>query len=137
MKQYWNAQNALRPLPATTEKGFALIMEKFGLPNDEEGRKQLHYLNPNLYVPEKDYQQWKKELADIKAEIVRQNKNPDFFRGAVRYEFYNQEYHYSDDDKNILDALGLTVEEVNENEELCKIYNEERRKFLVAMGEIA
>lgn len=114
---------------AFSDKQLAEMMQKFGLPNDKTGYAQIVSLGGGCYIMRKDIPAWKEMSKRHEDEIKAMRKDRKELKKALIYEFQNHESQFYRDDETILSCVGLTLEEVNNDEELTTIYNAAWREF--------
>ena len=114
---------------AFSDKQLAEMMQKFGLPNDKTGYAQIVSLGYGCYIMRKDIPAWEEMSRRHEEEIKAMRKERKELKKALIYEFQNHEAQFNRDDEVILGCVGLTLEEVNHDKELTKVYNEAWREF--------
>ena len=114
---------------AFTEKQFDKMMSVFGLPNDKNGRAKIVTLGGGVYLKRADLPSYR-EMSDRHEREIKQLMNdPEEFKAALRYEFQNHESQFNRNDNDILVCFGLSVEKMNKDERLKKLYSEAWREF--------
>ena len=114
---------------AFSEKQLAEMMEKFGLPNDKSGYAQLASLGYGVFILRKDVPAWNEMAERHEREMKEMRKSRKELREAFRQEFQNHECQFIREDEQVCECLGLTWEEVQNDAELLKIYNEAWKLF--------
>lgn len=99
---------------------FAEGMERLGL-TPEQTDKIVSFRSGGYML--KEHVSEYHELADrIYNEQQQAMKDPDFAFEAIYWELNNHEYSYTGDPRDALDALGLSADEVLNNETLLQAY---------------
>ena len=96
---------------AFSNKQFSEGMAKLGL--TENDTDKIYRIVAGGYIRKSDSPKLNELLDRHIEEMEKAMTEPDFAFEAFRYELANHEYGYTGDETDALDALGLTVEEVN------------------------
>ena len=100
---------------AFNDKQFAEMMAKWGLtPEDTDKLFDLGY---GTYIRKTDADAYKTMMGRHRIEmkmVIKKNED-DFLFHMFNYELANHEYSYTYELDDTLDALGLTIEEINAN----------------------
>ncbi len=114
---------------AFSNKQFAEMMEKFGLPNDKNGCAQIVSIGCGGFLRRSDIPAWK-ELSERHAREMKEfRKSRKELTEAFRYEFANHECQFGACDAEVCAAVGLTWDEVQNDAELLKIYRSAYKLF--------
>ena len=108
---------------AFSKEQFADMMRKFGLPNDESGYRQILRLGAGVYIKRADAPAWSEMSERHEREMKAFRKQAKELTAAFRYEFANHEYQFGNcPNETICGCVGLTWDEVKNDEGLLKIY---------------
>lgn len=89
------------------------MMAKWGLkPTD---RSQIIYMDGGCFVRKSDYEAMKEMFDRHEAERKTAMQDDEYLFQMFNYELANHEYSYTYELDDTLDALGLTIEEINAN----------------------
>ena len=115
---------------AFSDKQFKEGMEKLGL--KETDTKKLLRVGSGMFIRKTD-----KDLLMVmtdKHDKMRKEAMKDnmYLHQAFLYELGNHEYGYTYDEEPSIEAVGLTVKEVDENKRLTRIFVEARTEFLIS-----
>lgn len=114
---------------AFSDEQLAEMMDKFGLPNDKTGYAQIVSLGYGCYIKKVDVPAWKEMTERHDREMKAFRKSRKELKEGFRYEFANHECQFIRDDDAVCAKFGLTYEEVQNDPELKKIYNEAWKLF--------
>lgn len=114
---------------AFSDKQFAEMMQKFGLPNDKTGYAQIVSLGYGAFIMRKDVPAWNAMAERHEQEMKEFRKSRKELREGFRHEFANHECQFIRMDEEVCACFGLTYEEVQKDPELKKIYNEAWKLF--------
>ena len=105
---------------AFSNQQFKEMMEKFGL--KETDTDKIYSIGAGGYIRKSDSnafdEMFKRHRKEIEDEIEKDKKGTGFIYSMFRYELANHEYCITYDIEPTLDALGLTVDEINKKENL-------------------
>ena len=105
---------------AFSDKQFKEMMEKFGL--KETDTDKIYSIGAGGYIRKSDSnafdEMFKRHRKEIEDEIEKDKKGTGFIYSMFRYELANHEYCITYDIERTLDALGLTLDEINKKENL-------------------
>lgn len=108
---------------AFNDKQFAEMMEKWGLtPEDTD---KIYSIGVGGFVRKEDadaMHEMFERHAKEREEVIRENKD-DYLYHMFNYELGNHEYTYTYDLTDTLDALGLTMEDINADERMVDALN--------------
>lgn len=121
--------NAFPMGAAFSNEQLAQMMQKFGLPNDKTGYAQIVSLGAGCFIMRKDIPAWKEMNERHEREMKEFRKSREELTEALRYEFRNHECQFSHDTDNAVRAVGLSPEEIENDDELRKIYNKAWKLF--------
>ena len=98
--------------------GFAFNKDQFDEMMAEWGlkptnRSQIIYIGEGSFVRKSDYKSMQEMFSRHEAERKESMKDDDYLYQMFNYELANHEYSYTYDLTDTLDALGLTMEEIN------------------------
>lgn len=111
---------------AFDEKQFAEGKRKLGVVEDSEVR---HYY-AGMYYRKADTEALRAMMRRFDDERKAAFKDDSFLYDAFYHELANHEYCITYDDEPTLEALGLTVEELEEDQRMGKIYLKARKDYL-------
>lgn len=114
---------------AFSDKQLEEMMQKFGLPNDKTGYAQIVSLGFGAFIMRKDVPAWNAMAERHEKEMKEFRKSRKELKEGFRYEFANHECQFIRDDDAVCAKFGLTYEEVQNDPELKKIYNEAWKLF--------
>lgn len=100
---------------AFNDKQFAEMMAKWGL--TPEDTYKLFDLGYGTYIRKSDADAYKAMMGrhKIQMKMAMKKNEDDFLFHMFNYELANHEYSYTYELDDTLDALGLTIEEINAN----------------------
>ena len=105
---------------AFSNQQFKEMMEKFGL--KETDTDKIYSIGAGGYVRKSDSnafdEMFKRHRKEIEDEIEKDKKGTGFIYSMFSYELANHEYCITYDIEPTLDALGLTLDEINKKENL-------------------
>ena len=105
---------------AFSNEQFKEMMEKFGL--KETDTDKIYSIGAGGYIKKTDaeamHNMFKRHRKEIEDEIEKDKKGTGFIYSMFRYELANHEYCITYDIEPTLDALGLTIDEINKKENL-------------------
>ena len=105
---------------AFSNQQFKEMMEKFGL--KETDTDKIYSIGAGGYIRKSDSnafdEMFKRHRKEIEDEIEKDKKGTGFIYSMFRYELANHEYCITYDIERTLDALGLTLDEINKKENL-------------------
>lgn len=114
---------------AFSDKQLEEMMQKFGLPNDKTGYAQIVSLGFGAFIMRKDVPAWNAMAERHEKEMKEFRKSRKELKEGFRYEFANHECQFIRDDDAVCAKFGLTYEEVQNDPELKKIYDEAWKLF--------
>jgi hypothetical protein len=98
---------------AFNQKQFEQMMAKWGLtPYDTD---KIYYIGVGGYVRKSDVEAMHEMFARHEAEHKTAMQDDEYLFSMFNYELANHEYGYTGELDDTLDALGLTIEEINTN----------------------
>ena len=107
---------------AFSNQQFKEMMEKFGL--KETDTDKIYSIGAGGYIKKTDaeamHNMFKRHREEIENEIKNDKDGTGFIYEMFRYELSNHEYCVTYDIEPTLDALGLTLDKINENQNLVK-----------------
>ena len=107
---------------AFSNEQFKDMMKKFGL--KEKDTDKIYSLGAGSYIRKSDSEAMEQMFArhrkEIENEIQNDKDGSGFIYEMFRYELSNHEYCVTYDIEPTLDALGLTLDKINENQNLVK-----------------
>ena len=107
---------------AFSNEQFKDMMKKFGL--KEKDTDKIYSIGAGGYIRKTDseamHNMFKRHREEIENEIKNDKDGTGFIYEMFRYELSNHEYCVTYDIEPTLDALGLTLEEINKNQNLVK-----------------
>lgn len=98
---------------AFSTEQFVAMMEKWGLKPTH--RSKIIYMGNGAYVRGSDYKAMNEMFDRNEAELKAAMQDYDFAFEAFNYELGNHEYCITGELDDTLDALGLTIDEINAN----------------------
>jgi hypothetical protein len=98
---------------AFSEKQFEEMMEKWGLTPDDTDK--IYHIGMGGYVRKSDAEAMHEMFARHDAEHKAAMQDDEYLFSMFNYELANHEYCVTYDVTDTLDALGLTLEEINAN----------------------
>ena len=105
---------------AFSNQQFTEMMEKFGL--KETDTDKIYSIGAGGYIRKSDSnafdEMFKRHRKEIEDEIEKDKKGTGFIYSMFSYELANHEYCITYDLEPTLDALGLTLDKINENQNL-------------------
>lgn len=105
------------------------MMKKFGLPNDKTGYAQLVSLGAGVFIMRKDVPAWNEMSERHEREMKEFRACREQLTEALRYEFANHEYMYSQDDDAVCRSVGLSSYEVKNDPVLLETYKKAKALF--------
>ena len=107
---------------AFSQEQFKEMMKKFGL--KEKDTDKILSIGAGGYIRKSDkqalHEMWNRQRKEFEEEIEKDKKGTGFIYQMFRYELANHEYCITYDIEPTLDALGLTLEEINKKQNLVK-----------------
>ena len=107
---------------AFSNQQFKDMMKEFGL--KEKDTDKIYSLGAGSYIRKSDSEAMEQMFArhrkEIEDEIEKDLDGTGFIYEMFRYELSNHEYCITYDIEPTLDALGLTLDEINKNQNLVK-----------------
>jgi len=107
---------------AFSNEQFKDMMKKIGL--KEKDTDKIYSLGAGSYIRKSDSEAMEQMFArhrkEIENEIQNDKDGSGFIYEMFRYELSNHEYCVTYDIEPTLDALGLTLDKINENQNLVK-----------------
>lgn len=98
---------------AFNQKQFEQMMAKWGLaPYDMD---KIYYIGVGVYVRKSDVEAMREMFARHEAEHKAAMQDDEYLFSMFNYELANHEYGYTGELDDTLDALGLTMDEINVN----------------------
>ena len=105
---------------AFSNEQFKDMMKKFGL--KEKDTDKIYSIGAGGYIRKTDseamHNMFKKHREEIENEIKNDKDGTGFIYEMFRYELSNHEYFVTYDIEPTLDALGLTLDEINKHQNL-------------------
>lgn len=114
---------------AFSNEQLAEMMEKFGLPNDKSGYSQIVSLGYGCFIKKTDVPAWREMSLRHEREMKEFRKQRKELEKAFRYEFRNHESQFNLNEETICACVGLSWDEVKNDPELLKIFNNAYRAF--------
>lgn len=111
---------------AFDNKAFEEGKRKLGVTEDSE----IRHLFSGVFYCKKDTDALRAMMRRFEEEKREMFKDDAFFYDAVCYELANHEYCITYEDKDTLDALGITMEELEKDQRMGKIYCKARQDYL-------
>jgi hypothetical protein len=90
---------------------YDIMMDKWGLKPTH--RSQIIYIGGGSFVRKSDYKAMHEMFALHEAEHKAAMKDDEYLYQMFNYELGNHEYGYTQDLTDTLEALGLTIDEIN------------------------
>ena len=107
---------------AFSNEQFKEMMKNFGL--KENDTDKIYSIGAGGYIRKTDseamHNMFKRHREEIENEIKNDKDGTGFIYEMFRYELSNHEYCITYDIEPTLDALGLTLEKINKNQNLVK-----------------
>ena len=105
---------------AFSNEQFKVMMKKFGL--KEKDTDKIYSIGAGGYIRKTDseamHNMFKRHREEIENEIKNDKDGTGFIYEMFRYELSNHEYCVTYDIEPTLDALGLTLDEINKHQNL-------------------
>jgi hypothetical protein len=98
---------------AFSEKQFDEMMEKWGLTPDDTDK--IYSIGGGGYVRKSDSAAMHEMFERHEAEHKAAMQDDEYLFSMFNYELANHEYSYTQELDDTLDALGLTIDEINAN----------------------
>ena len=98
---------------AFNQSQFNEMMEKWGLTPDDTDK--IYKIGGGGYIRKTDADAMHEMFERHEAEREEAMKDDDYLYQMFNYELANHEYNYTGDLTDTLEALGLTIEEINAN----------------------
>lgn len=114
---------------AFSDKQLEEMMQKFGLPNDKTGYAQIVSLGYGCFIKKVDVPAWREMTGRHEKEMKEFRKSRKELKEGFRHEFANHECQFIRDDAAVLGCFGLTEEDLQNDKELQKIYNDAWKLF--------
>ena len=111
---------------AFNKEQFAEGKRKLGVVEDSE---LCHYY-AGMFYRKKDADALHAMMRRFDDELKEAFKDDKFFYDAVYTELANHEYCITYEDKDTLDALGITMEELEKDQRMGKIYCKARQDYM-------
>ena len=109
---------------AFSQKQFDEMMRKFGLESNDV--EKITNIGAGGYIKKEDLplleNTLKRHRAELEHALKSDKKSNSFAYEALYYELCNHEYSYTGDSEPALMSLGLTLEDVNTNENLKEAF---------------
>lgn len=131
---HMEAVNAFPMMFAFSEEQFKEGMERLGLKYGEDEHKLLG-IGHGGFIRQSDAQAFEELFTGYSKRLSENMKNHDFAVEAFIYELANHEYCISNDPTDALRALGLTVSDIEADQDLLKAFKEARKKYLMSCDE--
>lgn len=103
-------------------------MESIGLNLKET--KKVTYLGAGVYIRADEIQNYKKFKDKQRKEFEENMKIYDFAKSAFKNELANHEYCYTMDPYDAINALGYTLDEINNDPLLSKALKTAKKELL-------
>lgn len=114
-KQY----DALPIKYAYSEMQFKNMLKQFE--TETGGRVRLLHIDRGAYILAQDEKLIDEFLESSDRELAEAMKDDDFLYDAFNYELANHEFCYTDDVSDALDALGLSWEQIKDDQRMMTI----------------
>lgn len=121
--------NAFPMMFAFSEDQFKEGMKKLGLEYGKDECKLLS-ISAGGFIRKSDAQAFKELFTSYGKRLSEKMRDHDFAVEAFYYELANHEYCITCDPTDALEALGLTVSDVEADQNLLKAFKEAREKYL-------
>lgn len=118
---------------AFSDKQFAEMMAKWGLAKDDTDK--IYSIGGGGYILKTDSKAMDEMFARHRAELKEFRKQPDNLYQMFVYEMFNHEYAISYDDEEVLDACGITLEELGVDKMIHEVYRD-ACKYVIENTEI-
>ena len=126
MERHQKAFEAFPAFDAFNKEQFAEGKLKLGVLEDSE----LYRGYAGMFYRKKDADALRAMMRRFDEEKKEAFKDDKFFYDAVYYELANHEYCITYDDEDTLDALGITMEELEEDQRMGRIYCKARQDYM-------
>lgn len=103
-------------------------MKKLGV----ERQSELVSIGCNGFIRKSDKEAFLQMIAEHKALFRKGIEDPEFCYSMFVAEMANHEYSYTYDDEEVLEACGLSVEQLEANDMLSKMYDKAKHAYLAA-----
>lgn len=111
---------------AFSDKQFTEAKEKLGVINNNE----LLGLSNGGFIKKTDNNAYTILLLEMNKEIDEAMKDDEYLYQGFLYELANHEYGITYAPESTLDCFSLTIDEVNADDRLLRIFKEARAKYL-------
>lgn len=122
-------QKELNELPimfAFSNKSFEEMKNKLGITNNNE----LYLIGNGGFIRKSDVHLLEEMMIRHDKEYEKLVQNDEFLYDAFYYELSNHEYCVTLDPTDALKALDFTVEEIEKDQRLIKIYSQAKKDYL-------
>lgn len=126
MERHQKAFEAFPAFYAFNKEQFAEGKLKLGVLEDSE----LYRGYAGMFYRKKDADALRAMMRRFDEEKKEAFKDDKFFYDAVYYELANHEYCITYDDEDTLDALGITMEELEADQRMGRIYCKARQDYM-------
>lgn len=105
---------------AFSDEQFEKMMAGWGLRKKDTDK--IVSIGAGGFVQKKDrkamHEMFARHTRELKEAIIEDETGEGFIKGMFKYELANHEYCYTGDLEDTIDALGLTADEINGNDNL-------------------
>lgn len=119
---------------AFSEDQFKKGMEKLGLEYGKDECKLLS-IGSSGFIRKSDAKAFEELFTSYSERLSEKMRDHDFAVEAFIYELANYEYCITNDPTDALRALGLTVSDIEADQDLLKAFKEARKKYLMSCDE--
>lgn len=116
---------------AFSNEQFNKCKEELGIKNDNE----LYKVGHGGYIKKTDSHKLKEWDNNYNSQYEELKKDMDFMYSAFLYEFGNYEYCITFDDKEVLEVLDLTFDDLNNDKSLMNTYLKAKKEYLSHIDE--
>lgn len=109
------------------QEQFDRMMREWGL--NPEDTDKIYSIGGGGFVRKSDADAMHEMFARHEAERKAMMNDDDYLYDMFRYELANHEYGYTYDVSDTLDALGLTLEQINTDKKLSKAFDKALKKY--------
>lgn len=117
---------------AFSNEQFREGMKKLGLDENQEN-EILSYGGMGLYIKKEDKEEleslFTRQKNELKEEIKNDKTGEGFIKDMFSTELANHEYGYTGEIKDTLDSLGLTYDDIEENDNLLNGLNLAKKQY--------
>lgn len=111
---------------AFSDKQFGEMKEKLGVKSNDE----MISLSGGGFIKKEDKADFRDAFLKRCTETEEAMKDDEYLFQGFLYELANHEFCITGDPEDTLDCFGLTIDEVNADERLSRIFKEARKEYV-------